>query len=178
MSSWFGKGRAMKNYCTVLSVLLVLGCPLAAAHGEIEVVDVVEQAGPAAALPVLKPVHAGLMGTAALLLLVSMMIARRRRKDNSWLGKHKALGMVGPLLLAAGVGVAYAMVESFGADHFSVPHTWVGITGVGLALIMPFLGFSLFWLPGRSSVIRPVHVWTGRIALLLLLTAGISGILM
>jgi len=142
--------------------------------GEIEVVEAVEQAG----LPVLKPVHAALMGTAALLLVVSMLIARRRKRDNSWLGKHKALGVVGPLLLAVGVGVAYAMVDSFGVDHFSVPHTWVGISAVGLALIMPFLGFSIFWLPGRSSVIRPVHVWIGRITLLLLLTAGVSGILM
>jgi hypothetical protein len=167
----------MKNYCKVLLVLLVMGFGSAVAE-EIEVIDVVEEAGHTASLPALKPVHAGLMGTAALLLLVSMLIARRRRKDNSWLGKHKALGVVGPLLLAVGVGVAYAMVDSFGGDHFSVPHTWVGIAGVGLTLIMPLLGFSIFWMPERSSAIRPVHVWIGRITLLILLTAGVSGILM
>jgi hypothetical protein len=150
---------------------------LVLSFGEVEVVDVVEQAGPAA-LPELKPVHAALMGTAALLLLVSMLIACRRKKDNSWLAKHKTLGVVSPLLLLIGVGVAYTMVDSFGADHFSVPHAWVGITGVGLALIMPFLGFSIFWLPGRSRALRPVHRWVGRITLLLLLTAGVSGILM
>jgi len=145
--------------------------------GEIEVVEAVEQAGPAA-LPGLKPVHAALMGTAALLLLVSMLIARRRSRDKSWLAKHKVLGVAGPLLLLIGVGVAYAMVDSFGADHFSVPHTWVGIAGVGLALIMPILGFSILRLPGRSRALRPVHVWIGRITLLLLVTAGVSGVLM
>jgi len=164
----------MKNGLKVVLALLLLGGSLAAAHEEIEVV---EQAGPGA-LPELKPVHAALMGTAALLLLVSMLIARRRKKDKSWLVKHKTLGVVGPLLLVIGVGVAYIMLESFGADHFSVPHTWVGITGVGLALIMPFLGFSIFWLPKRSRALRPVHVWTGRITLLLLVTAGVLGILM
>jgi hypothetical protein len=104
--------------------------------GEIEVVEAVEQAG----LPVLKPVHAALMGTATLLLVVSMLIARRRKKDNSWLGKHKVLGV--------------------------------------MALVMPILGFSIFRLPGQARRLRAVHVWMGRITLLLLVTAGVSGVLM
>lgn len=167
----------MKNGLMVALALFLLGGSLAAAHEEIEEIEVVEQAGPAA-LPELKPVHAALMGTAALLLLVSMLIARRREKDRSWLVKHKIMGVVGPLLLVTGVGVAYTMVDSFGADHFSVPHTWVGITGVGLALVMPILGFSIFRLPGQGRRLRIVHVWMGRITLLLLVTAGVSGVLM
>jgi hypothetical protein len=170
----------MKKCWKVPPVLLVLilGCSLAAAAEEIQVLDAVEQVGPPALRPVLRPIHAVLMGLATLQLLVSMLIARRRSRDNSWLPKHKTLGVTSPLLLLAGAGVAYTMVASSGSGHLSVPHAWLGLTTVVLVLILPLLGFSIFRFPNRGGTLRALHAWIGRFALLLLLTGCVSGILM
>jgi hypothetical protein len=168
----------MKNIWKIALVVLVLfvGGTLAAA--EIEVVEAAEQTGPPALRPVLKPIHAALMGLCTLQLLASMLIARRRLKDKFWLPKHKTLGVVSPLLLLVGAGVAYTMVNSSGSGHLSVPHAWLGLTAAGLILLLPLLGFSIFWLPGQGRTLRALHVWMGRFALLLLLFGCVSGLLM
>ena len=61
--------------------------------------------------------------------------------------------------------------------HLSVPHAWLGLTAGTLAQALPLLGYSILWLPGRAKTLRPLHVWLGRLALLLLLIGCISGIL-
>ena len=170
----------MKNIGKISSVLLILllGCTSAAAAEQIEVVEVVQQIGPPSLRPVLKPIHAVLMGLCTLQLLAGMLIARRRLKDKFWLPKHKTLGVTSPLLLLVAAGVAYTMVDSSGSSHLSVPHAWLGLTAGGLTLLMPLLGFSIFWLPKRGRTLRTLHAWLGRLALLLLSIGCVSGILM
>ena len=168
----------MKNKFKISAVLLILILGGTLAAEEIEVVEAVEQLGPPALRPVLRPIHAVLMGLCTLQLLASMLIARRRLKDKFWLPKHKTLGVVSPLLLLVGAGVAYIMVGSSGSGHFDVPHAWLGLTAGGLTLMLPLLGFSIQWLPERGRTLRAFHVWIGRLALLLLSIGCVSGILM
>ena len=91
---------------------------------------------------------------------------------------HAVLGVTSPLLLLVAAGVAYTMVDSSGSSHLSVPHAWLGLTAGGLTLLMPLLGFSIFWLPKRGRTLRTLHAWLGRLALLLLSIGCVSGILM
>lgn len=168
----------MKNRLIISAVLLILVLGGALAAQEIEVVEAAEQLGPPALRPVLKPIHAVLMGLGTMQLLAGMLIARRRARDKFWLPKHKTLGVVSPLLLLVGAGAAYAMVDSSGSGHLAVPHAWLGLTAAGLTLLMPLLGFSIQWLPGRGRTLRALHVWIGRLALLLLSIGCLSGVLM
>ena len=168
----------MKNKLIISSVFLFLLLGGTPAAEEIEVIEAVEQISPPAMRPVLRPIHAVLMGLGTLQLLAGMLIARRRLRDKSWLPKHKTLGVTSPLLLLVGAGVAYTMVDASGSAHLFVPHAWLGLTAGGLTLLMPLLGFSIQWLPGRGRTLRAFHVWIGRLALLLLSIGCVSGILM
>jgi predicted permease len=122
------------------------------------------------------PIHALLAGLCTVQLIASMIIARRRSRDKFWLAKHKTLGLVSPPLILIAIGVAYTMVGIFEASHFSIPHTWIGLAAGSLTLGLPLLGFSMFWSPKKRKVLRILHVWLGRLALLFLVVGCISGL--
>jgi hypothetical protein len=125
------------------------------------------------AQPKLWLIHAVLMGLGTLQLVVSMFIARRREKDRSWLAKHKTLGVTSPLLLLVGLAVAIYMVGLRDGGHFQVPHALFGLIAIGLVVTIPIIGFLML----RKNPLRPVHVWTGRLALLMLFGVAVSGLL-
>jgi hypothetical protein len=136
-----------------------------------EIVEVVEVAE--VAQPQLWLIHAVLMGLGTLQLIVSMFIARRREHDRNWLAKHKTLGVTSPLLLLVGFAVAIYMVGLRNSGHFQVLHAIFGLIATGLVVATPVVGFSML----KSKSLRPVHVWTGRLALLMLLGVLVSGLL-
>lgn len=136
-----------------------------------EIAEVVEVAE--VARPQLWLIHAVLMGLGTLQLIVSMLIARRREEDRNWLAKHKTLGVTSPLLLLVALAVAVYMVGLRDSGHLQVPHAVFGLIAIGLVVLTPLIGFSML----KMKPLRPVHVWVGRLALLMLLGVAASGLL-
>ncbi|GEM_PF-451781 len=134
---------------------------------------IVLEAGTAAEVPPLWPIHAALMDLTALVLIVSMFLARRRTADRTALPRHKAVGVVAPLYLLVGLGVAAYMVGIGDEGHLDVPHAWIGLAAACLGLAVPVLGLTL----RKAPSLRSAHRWLGRLFLLGLLAAAGTGVL-
>jgi hypothetical protein len=147
-------------------------------HAQKGKAEVIVSKGSSIEAPILWPIHAVLMGLSSVLLMAGMFIARyRRRKDKCWLPKHKTLGTSGLVILFMGFGVAYYMVSFFPHGHFSGGHAYLGIIALALAGVVPFAGFSIARAGRHRALVRAFHVWIGRTTLVLLIAAGVLGLI-
>ncbi len=118
------------------------------------------------------PGHAMLMGLATVFLMSAVVVAMRREGDRAWLAKHKTLGAVVVLVLSAGVLAAYHMS---GSGHLRGIHGVFGAASAGLGILTPALGFLMTKIRGASKVLRPAHVWCGRLAAASLVVSCVLG---
>lgn len=115
--------------------------------------------------------HALLMTIGFVLLVLAITISTGMRKKKWWLKAHKSLGFLGAIFAILGLLVGLYMVSIWMTPHFRVPHAFLGITTIVLAIIQPVLGS----MQSKSKKIRPVHRWLGRTVVVLMFITIIAG---
>jgi cytochrome b561 len=115
--------------------------------------------------------HAILMTIGFILLLLTITVSTGMRKKKWWLKAHKSLGILGATFAVLGLLMGLYMVSTWMTPHFRVPHAFLGITTIILAIIQPVLGF----MQPKSKKIRPVHRWLGRTVVILMFFSIIAG---
>lgn len=91
------------------------------------------------------------------------------RKPKQWFKAHKAVGMVGGLLSIVGllymtsVGLAWNI------------HSYLGILTSAIIVIIIVLGFVTVRAKKPDPQMRSIHLWLGRIMLLLMLITLLAG---
>lgn len=121
-------------------------------------------------------VHAVLMCIAFLLLLCGFLVARFLKRKSYWLKIHRPFGITGTAIAVLGAIAISLQVYLTGGEHLSVPHSYLGIVIVFLTIVIPVIGFLQFRLRGKAATLRIIHIWSGRIALVLMLLNILAGL--
>ncbi len=121
--------------------------------------------------------HTGFMTAGFLLMLTGITIAVFMRRKRWWLKVHRTAGTLAAACFLCGFTSAIAMVALSTGEHFTVIHTWLGLTTVAFAILTPTLGYLRVVLTGRMNMILitkdirdaipTAHRWSGRITLIL-----------
>ena len=122
--------------------------------------------------------HAVLMCIGFLFLLAGFVIVRFMKRKVWRLTIHKVCGTSGALCAALGFCAVFLDIALAGGQHLSIPHSYVGIAAVVLAIAAPVLGLMQFRARQRVKVVRGLHIWSGRTALVLMfinIILGFSG---
>ena len=109
-------------------------------------------------------IHAAGMVCSFLMLVSGVIIARTMREKRWWFKAHRALGILGSAFAVFGVGTIIFVLSVMYGGHFVVPHAYLGISTLILALVTPVLGF----LQPRSGMVRTIHPWWGRTVMVLM----------
>ena len=121
-------------------------------------------------------IHAVLMSLGFLFMLTGMLIARYLKKKKIWLKIHKTFGITGALLGLGGFITAYYMIQNTSRIHFSVLHTYIGITGIVMFILTPILGQVFLKIKKHKKFLRAVHKLFGRIMFIIVFAAVIFGL--
>lgn len=121
-------------------------------------------------------VHGGFMVAAMLLMTAGALTARFMKKKGWWLKLHRSFETVGLAALLAGILAAVVMVSLFSGRHLALPHAWLGVIIVIGAAGTLAMGLLQFRMPTRTRKIRPLHRWSGRITIVLLIINILSGL--
>lgn len=113
-------------------------------------------------------IHSLVVVIGFLLLLLGALVGKYR-KPKQWFKAHKAVGMVGGLLSIVGllymtsVGLAWNI------------HSYLGILTSAIIVIIIVLGFVTVRAKKPDPQMRSIHLWLGRIMLLLMLITLLAG---
>jgi len=118
--------------------------------------------------------HAGFMLLAIVFMACGFAIARYQKRKKWWLYMHKALGAAAVVSATAGIGSILVYVTGTEGEHFGSPHGITGAVAFLLSAATLTLGVAMFKIKG-NKVIRPLHRWTGRTTLLLMLANAAAG---
>jgi hypothetical protein len=121
-------------------------------------------------------IHASLLTIGFILMLIGVILAKAFKKKKWWLKKHKLLGILGAILSILGLLMGFIMVQLSSGEHFRVPHAYVGVVAIILAVFTPILGFAQFRVKKNRAKIRTIHRWSGRITLVLMVVNIIFGL--
>jgi uncharacterized membrane protein YoaK (UPF0700 family) len=119
--------------------------------------------------------HAVLISIALLLFVCGASIARFAVGKRWRIRIHRAAGTAGLLSALLGVAAIVLMIEKTSGTHFSVPHTWIGSAAAAGAVFTLVLGHVLIRTRKNHQRIGTGHRWVGRLTLLLMVPALISG---
>ena len=119
--------------------------------------------------------HAVLMCIGFLFLLAGFVIARFMKRKLWWLTIHKACGISGASCAVLGFCAVFLDIALARGQHLSIPHSYVGIAAVILAVAAPVLGLMQFRFREHIRAVKGLHIWSGRIALILMLINIIVG---
>jgi uncharacterized membrane protein len=123
----------------------------------------------------LQYLHAVLMPVAFLLFACGVAIVRMAVGKRWRIRAHRAAGTAGLLFVLMGIAAVALMIEKTSGGHFSVPHTWAG-SAAGVGAVLTFvLGHALIRTRKNHQKIVTGHRWAGRVTLLLVVSALISG---
>ncbi len=104
--------------------------------------------------------------------LVVFAVFSMRAKRAKWRFRvHRAAGLAGALLSAGGVLLALYMTDG---GHFRVPHAFLGAATLAMALVVPMIGFTVIK-ARKKNVPRALHIWFGRLLVVMMLLAILSG---
>ena len=122
--------------------------------------------------------HAGLISLGFAALFAGAMVAALMRKRWWWLKTHRFLGLTGAIVVVLALFAVVLQISLTGRDHMRVPHAYIGVAAVILVVLTPVLGLLQFRIPGSAAKIRRAHVWSGRIALVLMFINILIGLSM
>lgn len=128
-------------------------------------------------IPVYWPLHAFLM-TAGFILFIAGMVVMRFRKTEDCFRTHRILQTIGGILIIAGLVTSFTMVSISEAPHFRYAHDILGISTILLIVCTLALGYYVSRSPGQPESLHTIHIWLGRIAIVLVLLNIILGISM
>lgn len=120
--------------------------------------------------------HAVLMCIGFLFLLAGFVIVRFMKRRVWRLTIHKVCGISGASCAVLGFCAVFLDIALARGQHLSTPHGYIGIIAVILAIAAPVLGFMQFRAGQLVKVIKGLHIWSGRIALILMLINIILGL--
>ncbi len=120
--------------------------------------------------------HGGFMTAALLFMAAGALTARFMKKKGWWLKVHRFLETAGYASLLAGLLAAVVMVSLFSGRHLALPHAWLGVI-IAIGATGTFtMGLLQFKVPAEARKIRPLHRWSGRITIVLLIINILSGL--
>lgn len=127
-------------------------------------------------IPILWPYHAFFMILGFIFMLKAILIARFLKKERWWLRAHRCINSVATIFAVLGLLMGIYMVNETTGEHFSVPHTFLGIITIMFVIISPILGVAHQKVKGGG--LRIAHRGIGWITLLLMLFTIISGLIL
>ncbi len=116
------------------------------------------------------------MAGAFLLLAAGVFVAMFRRNMPDWLKLHKTMNSSGMALALAGFFFVVLGISLVQGEHFTIPHTWVGLAVISSLLIAVLLGQLMFAVGAQAVKLRPWHVWWGRATVILMIVNIILGV--
>ncbi|MBA4364538.1 MAG: hypothetical protein C0398_00850 [Coprothermobacter sp.] len=122
------------------------------------------------------PIHAILMGSAVLSLLTTTWAASLGRYRKGSFRLHKTAAVTAFVLLAAGLLVAVGMVQASGGPHLRVAHGIGGTVTIVLGFLTGAGGFITTKAHTNRKQLRTVHLWVGRVAVVLFLLTILAGL--
>lgn len=120
--------------------------------------------------------HAGFMCIGFLFLLTGFIIVCFMKRKSWWLKIHRLCGILGGSCAVLGLCAVTLDIVLAGGQHFRIPHSYIGAVVVILVAAAPFLGFMQFRSRQHVKAIKGLHIWSGRIALLLMFINIVLGI--
>jgi len=120
--------------------------------------------------------HKLLMALATLCMLTGISTAVFFRRNRYWLKIHKSFNSTAVIFLLTGVITAIIMIGQQKREHLDGFHPVAGSIALGLTIISLFLGFYQFKAKAGIQVVKILHPWLGRLSLLSLIVALISGL--
>ncbi len=121
--------------------------------------------------------HKSLMVLGTLCLITGVSAAVFFRQSRYWLKIHKAFNSIAGIFLSAGIAMAITAVWQEKGEHLDGVHPVTGSIALGFAIISLCLGFYQFKAKSRIQIFKTIHRWLGRLALLLVIAALITGLI-
>ncbi|UCC94125.1 MAG: hypothetical protein JSW25_05550 [Thermoplasmata archaeon] len=100
-----------------------------------------------------------------------------RFPERRWFKLHIYLAPVAIGGVLLGVTAAYFMVAELSDGHLRAPHPYGGALALGVTLVVLTLGLAFLRSKELKGKVRRPHILAGYLALLLLVTAAVSGLL-
>lgn len=122
------------------------------------------------------PVHAILMGSAVLSLLTATWAATLGRYRKGSFRLHRTAAVTAFVLLATGLLVAAGMVQASGGPHLRVLHGVGGTVTIVLGFLTGAGGYVATKVRSNRKQLRTVHLWVGRLAVVLFLFTILAGL--
>ena len=122
------------------------------------------------------PVHAILMGSSVLSLLMAAWAVTFGRHRRGSFRIRRAAAVTAFVLLAAGLVVAAGMVQARGGPHLRVPHSVFGTVTIVLGFLTGAGGLITTRARSNRKQQRTVHLWVGRVAVVLFLLTVFAGL--
>jgi hypothetical protein len=116
------------------------------------------------------------MGSAVLSLLTAAWAVTVGRHHKGSFRIHKAATVTAFVLLAAGFVVAAGMVQASGGPHLRVPHGIFGTVTIVLGFLTGAAGLMTTKARANRKQLRTVHLWVGRVAIVLFLLTVLAGL--
>ncbi|KAI9786139.1 MAG: hypothetical protein M1839_007549 [Geoglossum umbratile] len=127
----------------------------------------------------IRTAHCVLMSLTFLVLLPIGAILMRVLSFPSLVYIHAIAQLFSLTLALAGFALGVWYVRNTGQPFSSQPHYIFGTTIIGMLLLQPFFGFAhhaMFRQYGRKTFMTHIHVWWGRLILLLAVANGALGL--
>ncbi|MGA1821644.1 MAG: cytochrome and DOMON domain-containing protein [Thermoplasmatota archaeon] len=124
------------------------------------------------------PIHAAFLSLGFISMLASVVILYTSKSRKWWFKTHKALGVAGGVLSITGLIIGIYMVQDGGGAHLAYPHSYLGIITILMIIASPILAFVHPKALKKTKVLRPIHLWLSRTALLFMLVNIISGLML
>ncbi|UCH89218.1 MAG: hypothetical protein JSV49_00795 [Thermoplasmata archaeon] len=119
--------------------------------------------------------HAFLMIIGLILIGSGNAIAGAMKKKTWWFSAHKTLEGFGGVFAFIGFGYAFYMISVSTNEHFSEPHTFLGLITVIFIVITLRLGKTITKPAGSSKKFKALHRWFGRITTIMMLITVYAG---
>ena len=120
--------------------------------------------------------HIILMALGILCIITGVSAAVFFRRKRYWLKVHKSFNSISGILLSAGATMAITAIWQQKGDHLDGFHPVTGSIALGFTFVSLFLGFYQFKAGNRRQVFKTFHRWLGRLSVLLIIAALISGL--
>ena len=123
------------------------------------------------------PVHAAFMTAGVALMLVGYWTLLQKKKKVRWWFKGHIRGMAAAVACSVvGLATGLYMVEGSTGVHLRVPHTWLGLVTLVLALLTLVNGYAFLRSKERKKQMRRAHVPMGLAAIVLMALTVVSGL--